>query len=307
MATTEKDAAPEGAPVTLLDTSLAAARRAGRAVDYLLERPRLVLGTLIGAQIAAIGLLAASIPHSGWLYFHNGDQVWIATQGWLLGQLELPPTEIGYLWSLVLSPIMWVTGPTFVQAIPPVMALNVLVLGPIALLCVYGIAAQIGGRLLGYWASFLWVVAPFAAIPLFVDRYQERWTEHFLPQALGLTTLSDFPSMVIVLAAAFFVVRSLDAGRLTDAVLAGLLLGAAAGTKPPNALMASGPRWPTSSPAAGARGSPSASPSCRRCSSSCSGRSAGSVASPRSGSRRPVSSPARPWPSSGSTSTTTSS
>jgi hypothetical protein len=239
MATTEKELTPrEGR--SFLDTSLAAGRTVGRGGDYLLARPRAVLGTLICAQIAAIGLLAASIPHSGWVYFHNGDQIWITTQGWLLGQLELPPTEIGYLWSLVLTPIMWVTGPTYVQAIPPVMALNVLVLGPVALLCIYGIASQIGGRLLGYWASFLWVVAPFAAIPLFVDRYQERWTEHFLPQALGLTTLSDFPSMVVVLASAYFVVRSLDAGRLADATMAGVLLGAAAGMKPPNLIMGVG-------------------------------------------------------------------
>ena len=82
------------------------------------------------------------------------------------------------------------------------MVAQVLVLGPIALLCVYGIAARIGGRLLGYWASLLWVIAPFAAIPLFVDRYHERWIEQFLPQALGLTAMADFPSMVIVLAAA---------------------------------------------------------------------------------------------------------
>ena len=67
-----------------------------------------------------------------------------------------------------------------VQALPPLVLLQVLVLGPIALLCVYGIATRIGGRLLGYWASFLWVAAPFASIPLFVDRYQERWAEHFL-------------------------------------------------------------------------------------------------------------------------------
>ena len=34
-----------------------------------------------------------------------------------------------------------------------IVVLSVLVLAPIALLCVYGIAARIGGRLLGYWAS----------------------------------------------------------------------------------------------------------------------------------------------------------
>ncbi|MGI9111060.1 MAG: hypothetical protein ACR2GT_02465, partial [Gaiellaceae bacterium] len=87
---------------------------------------------------------------------------------------------------------------------------------------------------------FLWVVAPFASIPLFVDRYQERWTEHFLPQALGLTSLSDFPSLVVVLAAALFVVRSLGPSRITEAAMAGLLLGAAGGMKPPNLLMGAG-------------------------------------------------------------------
>jgi hypothetical protein len=86
----------------------------------------------------------------------------------------------------------------------------------------------------------LWVLAPFASIPLFVDRYQERWTEHFLPQALGLTSLSDYPSMVIVLASALFVVRSLVDRRFADAALAGLLLGGAAGMKPPNLLMGVG-------------------------------------------------------------------
>jgi hypothetical protein len=174
------------------------------------------------------------------VFYHGGDQIWLTSQAWFLGHLELPPTELGYLWSLVLAPIMLVTGPTYVQAIPPVVLLNVLVLGPIAILCVYGIAARIGGRLLGYWAVLLWVAAPFATIPLFVDRYQERFAEHFLPQALGLTTLSDYPSMVLVLASAFFVVRSFEPGRLTDAALAGLLLGAAAGMKPPNLLLAAG-------------------------------------------------------------------
>ncbi len=225
---------------SLASTSLAAALAVDRTVDRLLGHPRTVLGTLIGAQIAATFVLALSVTHNGWVYFQGGDQIWLATQGWLLGQFELAPTELGYLWSYLLAPIMWVTGPTFVQALPPLVLLQVLVLGPIALLCVYGIAVRIGGRLLGYWASFLWVVAPFASIPLFVDRYQERWAEHFLPQALGLTAMSDFPSMVLVLAAALFVVRSLDAARLTDALLAGLLLGAAGATKPPNLLMGAG-------------------------------------------------------------------
>jgi len=226
--------------VSVGSRSVAALRKAGRTVDLLLERPRKVLGALIGVQIAATIVLALSIEHNGWVYFQGGDQIWLSTQGWLLGQLELPPTELGYTWSYVLAPIMWVTGPTYVQALPPLLVVNVFVLGPVALLCVYGIAARIGGRLLGYWASFLWVIAPFAAVPLFVDRYQERFGEHFLPQALGLTAMSDYPSMVLVLASALFLVRSLDAGRAADAAMAGLLLGAAGGVKPPNLLLGVG-------------------------------------------------------------------
>jgi hypothetical protein len=226
--------------VSVASTSVAAAQSAGRTVDRLLERPRAVLGTLVAAQIAGTVVLALSATHNGWVYFQGGDQIVNTTTGWLLGRLQIPPTEVSYAWPLVQAPITWFTGPTFVQALPAIVLLNVLVLGPIALLCVYEIAAHVGGRLLGYWAATLWVIAPFAVIPLFVDRYHEKWVDQFLPQALGLTAMPDFPSMVAVLAAAVFVVRSLSAGRLHDAVLAGLLAGAAGGLKPPNYLFAVG-------------------------------------------------------------------
>jgi hypothetical protein len=216
------------------------AHRVGVVVDRLLERPREVLGTLMAAQIVGTIALGLSVDHNGWVWFQGGDQIWMTTTGWLFGRLELAPTEIAYLWPFVQAPMTWITGSTFVQLLPILVPLQVLVLGPIALLCVYGIASRIGGRLLGYWAAFLWVVAPFASIPLWVDRYQERWAEQFLPQALGLTAMADFPSMVLALAAAYFVVRSLEPGRLTDAVLAGVLLGAAAALKPPNLLVVAG-------------------------------------------------------------------
>jgi len=226
--------------VSVASAAATAAHGAGRTSDRLLARPRVVVGSLIGFQLLVTLVYALSVQRNGWVFFQGGDQIWLTTQGWLLGQLELPPTELGYLWSLVLMPIMWVTGPTYVDALPPLIALQVLVLGPVALLCVYDLGCRIGGRLLGYWASLLWVIAPFATIPLFVDRYQERFGEQFLPQALGLTAMSDYPSMVLCLAAAVFVVRSIDASRLTDAVLAGLLLGAAGAMKPPNLLLGVG-------------------------------------------------------------------
>ncbi len=226
--------------MSVTSSSLTAARSAGRTIDWLLERPRTVVGALIAAQIVGTLLLAVSATHNGWVYFQGGDQIVNTTTGWLVGQLELPPTEVSYVWPLVQAPITWLTGPTYVQALPLILLLQVLVLGPIALVCVYGIASHIGGRLLGYWASALWVVAPFAAIPLFIERYHEKWIDQFLPQALGLTAMPDYPSMVLVLAAAFFVARSLGQPGFHEVLLAGLLAGAAGGLKPANYLFAVG-------------------------------------------------------------------
>ncbi|TML21773.1 MAG: NAD-dependent epimerase/dehydratase family protein, partial [Actinobacteria bacterium] len=220
--------------------SALASQGAGRTLDRLLERPRTVLATLAGAQIVATIVLALRVQHNGWVYYQGGDQIWFSTTGWLLGRQQLAPTVSSYLWPLVQAPITWVTGPTYVQLLPVLVVLNVAVLGPIGLLCVYAIAARIGGRLLGYWGALLWVVAPYAAIPLFVERYHEKWTEQFLPQATGLTAMADYPSMIVVLAAALFVARSLSPGRISDAALAGLFLGAAGGLKPPNLLVGVG-------------------------------------------------------------------
>ena len=226
--------------MSVRSTAVGAARRSGHTVDRLCERPRAVVGTLIVGQIALVLIFALLVEHNGWVWYQGGDQIWMTTSGWLLGQRELPPTEVGYLWPALQAPITWSTGPTYLQALPPLVLAQVLILGPLSLVCVYALAQEIGGRLLGYWAAFLWVVAPFAAIPLFVDRYQERWYEQFLPQALGLTAMADFPSMVLVLAGAYFVVRSLAPGRITDAALAGVLIGAGAGLKPPNLLVVAG-------------------------------------------------------------------
>ena len=87
-------------------------------VDRLLERPRRVLGTLVVIQLVLIASLTRSIHHNGWVFYQGGDQIISTATGWLLGRLQLPPTEVGYLWPLLQVPITWFTGPTFVQAIP---------------------------------------------------------------------------------------------------------------------------------------------------------------------------------------------
>lgn len=205
-----------------------------------LERPSRVLAALIVLQLLATATLATSVPHNGWVWFQGGDQIWYATSAWLLGLLEIPVALVSGGWPMLLAPVTWLTGPTFVQALPFVVLFDVLVLAPLALLAVYGIASQISGRYFGYWCAALWVVTPFAAIPLFVDRYHERYVDQFLPQALGLTAMADFPSMVVVLGAAYFVLRNTREGGLLMAATAGLLSGYAGWVKPPNFLFLAG-------------------------------------------------------------------
>jgi hypothetical protein len=224
-----------------LASRVAPAGRALRDVaDLLVLRRHVVLAGLVLAQVGLTIALALSVEHNRWLWYHGGDQIWLATSGWLLDHGDMPWAIVGWGWPLVLAPIIAISGPTFLEAVPLTLALNVLVLGPLATLCVYSIGCRLAGRLAGLWCAALWVAAPYIAIPLFVDRYHERYVEQVLPQALGLTTMADYPSMVLVLVAATLVLRSLTT-NVHDALLAGLVAGLAAGIKPANYLFVAGP------------------------------------------------------------------
>ncbi|MGH3132001.1 MAG: hypothetical protein ACRDNX_14400, partial [Gaiellaceae bacterium] len=207
----------------------------------LAERPALVLGPLVAVQWVAVLVFALGTPRNGLLFYQGGDQTFFYTTGWSLGEGSIPRTGIGYAWPLALAPIAIVAGPSFLSALPAILALQFLVLLPLALLAVYGIATHIGGRPFGYWAAGLWVALPYLAIPLFVDRYHEQFAEQFLPHALGLSGLGDFPSTVALLGAAHFVLRALDDEDVAAAVLAGLVTGFACGIKPANLLFLPAP------------------------------------------------------------------
>jgi len=235
-------AIPASTPIT--DQPSRAARRAlalgRRASDALARRPRPVVSALIAANIAATALFGLAVPHNGWVWFQGGDQIAYATDGTLVAGFHLPPADLGFGWPFVLAPIRWVTGPAYTQMLPVVILLQVLVLGPVAVLSVYSLATRIGGRLLGYWATVLWVVAPYATIPLFVSRYLGRYEDQILPQSLGLSALADYPSMVALLACAALAARAITLDSKRDGALAGLVLGFAVAMKPPNALFALG-------------------------------------------------------------------
>jgi hypothetical protein len=216
-------------------------RVAERLAPLARYEPWIVLAPLVVAQWISVAILALIVEHNGWLYYQGGDQTWFYTSAWEVGNGRVPETLVGYLWPYVLVPLTWLAGPNFLSGLPGIVLLQVVVLLPLGLLCAYAAAARIGGRLLGYLAAVGWIAAPFLVIPLFVGRYHERWTEQTLPQALGLTGLGDFPSMILLMVAAVFVLRVLDGGGRADVLAAGVVTGFAIGVKPANGLFVFAP------------------------------------------------------------------
>ena len=198
--------------------------------------PWVVLTPLLLVQWLALLAFALTVRHNGWLFYQGGDETFYYTTSWMLSGWHLPTAPIGYGWSYLLTPLALFVGPNILSALPGILLLNTLVLLPVATLCVYGIASRIGGRLVGYLATLLWVIAPYAVIPFWDQRYHEKWVEQFLPQALGLTNLGDFPSMVCLLIAAYFCFRALDGEDIREGIVAGLATGFAIGIKPANGL-----------------------------------------------------------------------
>jgi hypothetical protein len=200
------------------------------------HQPWSILAPLLAVQWLAVLGLAVSVHHNGWLFYQGGDQTFYWTDAHLLTKWTLPLSAVGYAWSYMLMPIALVAGANVLSGLPAVVLLNTLVLLPVALLCVYGIGTRIAGRIFGYWAALLWVVVPYAAIPMFDHRYHQKYVEITLPQQLGLGVLGDFPSMVFLLLTAFLLVRAVDTCDWRDAALAGIVLSFAIGIKPSNTL-----------------------------------------------------------------------
>lgn len=198
-------------------------------------RPAYVLSALVaGEWLATLGV-ALSVRHNGWLYYQGGDQLWHYSTAWVMGQGRLPHTSVGYAWSMVLLPFALIGGPNLVSPLPFIVLLNVLVLMPIALFASYGIGRRLGGRLFGYWVAALWILVPLIGIKYTLAGYHQRYTELLLPQSLGLTVMSDFPSLVASVVAAYFAVRAVQDDTPWDGLFAGLFAGVALGIKPSNA------------------------------------------------------------------------
>ena len=216
---------------------VAAADRIRRAQRIALSiRPAYVLGGLILAQWLGVLALALSVRHNGWLYYAGGDQLWHYSGAYLLTHGHLPPSYVGYGWSVLLAPLAAVAGPNLVSALPGIVLLNTLILLPAALFCVYDISTRVVGRLFGYFAAGLWIALPYLGILFVEPGYHQKYTELTLPQLVGLTSVPDFPATVALLVAAALCVRTLDARTWHHAAAAGLATGASIAIKPSNAI-----------------------------------------------------------------------
>jgi hypothetical protein len=79
--------------------------------------------------------------------------------------------------------------------------LNVVVLGPLALVCAYRVAAHVGGTALGSWTLLVWVAAPWLVEALTLGSYGTTVQDRVLPLVLGLTNEPGYSSGVALLAA----------------------------------------------------------------------------------------------------------
>lgn len=224
---------PNAASLPALREGLEATRRAFAWLDR--ARPLHVLSAFIAIEWLITLGVALTVRHNGWLYYQGGDELWHYVTSWVLGQGHLPHTSVGYAWSIILLPFALVGGPNLVSVLPLIILLNVLVLMPVALLATYGIGQRLGGRLFGYWCAALWILVPVIGIKYTDAGYHQRYTELLLPQSLGLTAMSDFPSMVASVIAAYFALRAVQDDMPWDSVFAGLFAGIALGIKPSNA------------------------------------------------------------------------
>ena len=157
-------------------------------------KPWMVLGPLIGLSWGVMAYVSQVAVHNGTFYYEGGDGTWYYGTAWELGQGRIPVSAIGYGYPLFLAPLAHIAGPNLLAGLPLVIGINAIVLVPIALLSVYGIAKLLAGQRFAFAAAALWVVAPILAIHYFTGYYHRRYVGQTLPAVLGLTPLGDFPS-----------------------------------------------------------------------------------------------------------------
>jgi hypothetical protein len=118
---------------------------------------------------------------------------------------------------------------------------QVVVLLPLALVLVYGIARRLGGRLFAAWAAAVWIVLPYAGLVYANPSLRHDYAHRFLPHLLGLADDPKFPAMVAFLAAMLFALRAVEGARNIDAAIAVAAAAVGSAFVPREALVALAP------------------------------------------------------------------
>jgi hypothetical protein len=190
-------------------------------------------------QVAIAVSLALSVKHNGWLWYSGGDATEYWSEEWSLAHGLLPHTFLGVGVPALYAWVPIVAGPTLLQGLPPIVVLQVLLGVPLALVGMWMLADRIAGRLFAWWTTLLWIVAPLLFMWGLQPDYRAAFKSNFLvPHWYGLTNMGDFPTIVLVIWAAWASCRAFDSRRAEDAVLAGALVGALIAVKPSNAIFA---------------------------------------------------------------------
>jgi hypothetical protein len=200
--------------------------------------PWSVLVPLVLLQWLVVAYIAHRATHNGWLYYHNPSATRVYTTAWILGGGHLPLPYVGYGLPLLLAPVTWIAGANGLAALHIILAVQVLLLLPLAVVGMYVLGARSGGRLLGYASAAVWTLMPLASLHYFPGR---NWIDQTLPTTLGLTELQYFPSLLAVALAAVLVLRTLDEPRLVSAAAAGVAAGLAVAIEPTNVVFLAAP------------------------------------------------------------------
>ena len=101
-------------------------------------------------------------------------------------------------------------------------ALQVVVLLPLALLAIVGAATRLGGRALGAFAGAVWVFLPLVGYHFADFRMRPPLAAGFLSEVYGLAGGTELAAAVALAAAAYLLVATLQDGRRRDAAASGV-------------------------------------------------------------------------------------
>ena len=196
----------------------------------------LLIATVCVQWLVTAGV-ALTAHHTGSIYGTEASARAVADAANRLADGTLPRTG-GPAYPVLLAPLAAVTDSanTFAAVVT---ALGILVLAPAASYCLLDLAQSLAGRPYAVLAAAVWLLAPVAAVPLFVTKYHDTYVDNVLPALYGLTLHPAYLAMVLSLAAAALAMRAV-AGVPHAALFAGLLAALATAVLPVAAAVAVG-------------------------------------------------------------------